>query len=36
MGPGAAGAKPALLAALEDKSESVRAAAAEALTRIDR
>ncbi len=36
MGPGAAEAKPALLTALEDPSESVRAAAARALTEIER
>ncbi|HEX5138793.1 MAG TPA: HEAT repeat domain-containing protein [Planctomycetota bacterium] len=36
MGPGAIEAKPALLRALEDKSEAVRAAAAAALQEIER
>jgi HEAT repeat protein len=36
MGPGAADAKSALLAALDDKSEAVRAAAAAALQEIER
>ena len=35
MGPGAAEARGALQAALDDKSEAVRAAAAEALTRLE-
>jgi HEAT repeat protein len=35
MGPGAADAKPALLEALDDRSEAVRAAAAEALAALD-
>jgi HEAT repeat protein len=35
MGPGAIAAKPALLRALDDTSENVRAAAADALTKIE-